>query len=474
VQQGAFVAWIEQLVGKRRSKKASTAEDVTAPRAKTLAEQMYSREPVPVGPRLPKFRSTATDQASRRGQSAFDDMRSRLYTVFLASQPVMDRRSFAGRTDVLQKLIRATEDLRLHTVLYGERGLGKTSLLHILAQSAREARYLVIYISCGARSAFDEVVRSVAAQIPLLYCNGISPTSEEVEAGKTFADLLPPGPLSPQIAGEALSGIVGTRVLVILDEFDQCQSKEFRLSVAELLKSLSDRSVRLQFLIAGVAANLTELIEHIPSIQRNIFALQLQRMPAAELRDLIRNGESATGLRFDPDAARGIVQVANGFPYFACLLSCYAGLRALDEGRSGVELKDVMAAVGDAIEQFGGRLSRSTKSRIAAIEESGQLEMLGHLAGVAQVGGGCFEFEDVRTLFPGRERMAECASFVESLTSKKIVRPINDGTETGVFRFVDETAVPYVWLLSVREQLRKAADEPDAGAAAADNAGLAG
>ena len=85
----------------------------------------------------------------------------------------------------------------------------------------------------------------------------------------------------------------------MLDEFDRVESADFRLGIAEFLKNLSDRSIRVQLLIAGVAANLTELLEHIPSIQRSIFALQIPRMTEAEVRQLIKIGEdtSNTGFR---------------------------------------------------------------------------------------------------------------------------------------------------------------------------------
>ena len=72
--------------------------------------------------------------------------------------------------------------------------------------------------------------------------------------------------ISPRVASDFLAKVVGTRVVVVLDEFDRSGAKEFRQNVAELIKNLSDRLVRVQVVIAGVAANLTELLEHIPSI----------------------------------------------------------------------------------------------------------------------------------------------------------------------------------------------------------------
>jgi Cdc6-like AAA superfamily ATPase len=214
---------------------------------------------------------------------------------------------FAGRTKVMTALIRSIEDQRLHAVVYGERGIGKTSLLRMLALAAQEARYLVVYVTCGARSEFDETFRAVADAIPLMYHKAYGPTSLEGERGDTLASLLGVEPITVRSASEALTRIEGTRVLVILDEYDRTLSEDFRRSIGELLKSLSDQSVRVHFLIAGVAANMTELVANVPSIQRNIIAMQLPKMTAAEIRSIIKNGEAITDLHFDDTAVHGII-----------------------------------------------------------------------------------------------------------------------------------------------------------------------
>ncbi len=88
-------------------------------------------------PAFPRFHATAGDQPDSRGADRFGALRIRLRGAFTPSLPITERRLFAGRISVLTELIRAIEDERLHTVVFGERGLGKTSLMHVLAQTAR-------------------------------------------------------------------------------------------------------------------------------------------------------------------------------------------------------------------------------------------------------------------------------------------------------------------------------------------------
>lgn len=305
---------------------------------------------------LPRFHTTAADHIDRERADRYARERVKLRSSFTPSQPIADPRMFAGRRDMLEVIISAVEDQKSHVVLFGDRGVGKTSLLHMIARAASEAKYIVVYFSCGASSDFSETFRTVAAEIPLLFHGSISPTSERTEGGTTLADLLGDGKLTPRLFGDAAAKIVGTRVLVMLDEFDRAESAEFRRDVAELIKSLSDVSARLQLVIGGVAADLVELMEHIPSIRRNVTAIRVAAMSDDEVSSLVNNGAKMSGITFDREATELVVGAARGSPYLTNLLCHVSGMVALDAGRLRVEADDVGRALDDAIEEFRIRL----------------------------------------------------------------------------------------------------------------------
>jgi Cdc6-like AAA superfamily ATPase len=360
---------------------------------------------------------------------------------------------FAGRTEVLTGLIGAIEEQRLHTVLYGERGIGKTSLLHVLEQSAREARYLVVYLSCGAGSSFDEIFRSVATGIPLLFHSGYGPTSAESERGATFADLLTNTPVSVRNASEMLSHVVGTRVLVILDEFDRCESAEFRQAIAELLKNLSDRSVRVQVVIAGVASNVTELVEYIPSIQRSVAAIPVPDMPAAEIRQLVVNGEEASGVNFESAAIGLIVSVAKGLPYLASLLCHHASHLAIEQGRMTVKLDDVNAAVSEALQEFESRTAKRSRAQIGVCLRDTPLETLGVIASAAQFTGGRFNLDDIAVVAGSSEEAGKYRAVAESLVAKRLLLEAAEDEDGRFYSFVDESVPPYLRLLAAQDRI---------------------
>ncbi|WP_293908071.1 AAA family ATPase [Phenylobacterium sp.] len=422
--------------------KAALAEASDSAVVKPLVRGNARRGAEPVG--LPRFNTTASDQMSGRGGDRFSAVRAKLRHAFTPSQPIADRRLFAGRDDVLKTIIRSIEDQRLHVVLYGERGIGKTSLVHILSQAAVEARYIVVYTSCGANSNFDETFRAAAADIPLLFHSGFSPTAAETEKGSSLADLLPPEPLSPRKFGDLCAKLTGTRVLIILDEFDRAESGSFRRDVAELIKNLSDRLGRVQLVLAGVAADLTELVEHIPSIRRNIFSLRVPKMTEAEVLQIVANGEREADIKFDADASASVVTVARGSPYLANLLCHHAGHVALDEGRATVIPADVAEAVGQAVREFEARVPTPIQAQVRRLFEKGQAESMALAARAALSIDGPISAADMVAAGEVTARKAE--EIVETLTAEGILKRSQDGDGERRFTFVEEGLPTLIWM----------------------------
>ncbi len=394
--------------------------------------------------RLPRFQGTAGDQIrSGTRNSGLDRIRFHLRNAFTPAQPVFSHKMFAGRTEVLRTLIRSIEDQRLHVVLYGDRGIGKTSLLHILAQLARDARYIVRYASCGEETEFSDMMRAIARDIPLLYHADFAPTSAEIESGRSLADLLPKGTLTvPQIS-DLFAKVSNTRVLLILDEFDRAQSHSFRRSIAELIKNLSDRSSRVQIVIAGVAANLTELIEHIPSIRRNILGLQVPNMSNSEIEELIHNGEKICGMTFDRDAIAFISAVAYGSPYIASLLGQHAGLAAVDRQATAVEKADVAEAINRSFDEIRQRVSSLSIYQASKAKADGHGANLGLLARLALHYGGRVLPQQADEVI---RKQGQGMAYMQKIAAEYgLLEPLaND--PAGAFHFSEEGVAVYLWI----------------------------
>jgi Cdc6-like AAA superfamily ATPase len=370
------MGWISSLFGR-------TEEEYGEPDPVPDAVELVAAEvPADRTRSLPRFRGNAADQLSVNSR-LHDRVRLQLRKAFTPARPVMDPAMFAGRTDLLHTVIRAIEDQYLHVVLFGPRGIGKTSTLHVLCGIARESRYIVRYVSCGERTRFDALFRAVLADIPLLFHERYDPTANEIEDGLSFADLLDDRPLTVDLASDILGKVAGTRLLIVLDEFDRASDPDFRQSVAELIKNQSDRGSRVQLVIAGVAQNLTEIIEHVPSIRRNILGLLLPNMTQDEIAELIGNGQEVSGMTFTPKALRLVSLAALGLPYLASLVAQHAGMAALDRASTTIDHSDVERGIGQVLDHLDLRIAPDVRCRMERAIENGHGRTLGRLAQIA-------------------------------------------------------------------------------------------
>jgi len=335
----------------------------------------------------PRFRMLASDRSD-------DHITPQVREAFTPTQPVMTRSLLAGRLDPLRQLIEAVEDHRSHIVLYGERGIGKTSLLGVFANLARDAEYLVIRENCGADTTFDELFRTISAQIPLLYYGGFAPSEAQSRAGGTIADLLSDSQVGPNQLSRIWSEIIGTRVLVILDEFDRTEQPDFDRDVVELIKNLSDSAARVQLVIAGVSRTLRTLFGHSPSIRRNITGIPLLPMDDFEVAQLVELGERHAGLVFDPAAKARIIGLAHGRPHLARLIAHHASLRAVASGRKAVGLSDVDHSIVLALNDMETRFSESTVEAAQSLLKK-RPDLVASVARASLRHGGTFAVEEV-------------------------------------------------------------------------------
>src|SRR4051794_2220262 len=84
--------------------------------------------------------------------------------VFRPTAPIDERSLFAGRTEQTNALLRAVSQKGQHAILFGERGVGKTSLANVLSSFLGEptgSGILAPRINCDGLDTFATVWRKV-------------------------------------------------------------------------------------------------------------------------------------------------------------------------------------------------------------------------------------------------------------------------------------------------------------------------
>ena len=302
------------------------------------------------GDALPRFKTPPLDPSARPARPTGEidsDSQAKLWEAFTPTKPKRWSRYFAGRRWAIQRVITAIEEEQAHVVIFGDRGIGKTSLANVLAESASQVEYQVLRCPCSADITFEEIFRGFLRNLPSEFMDRSARAKNP--AVEHFEQLLPRGAFGPTELTVALGYLKLEHVILIIDEFDRVNSEQLKNQLAETIKNLSDISARITFIVVGIAKNLDDLIGKHQSIQRHLVAVHLPLMEPPELRALIEVGEAASGMHFDEATRDSIVSFAKGLPYYAQLMCLYSGRHALERGSKTVEMTDLREAMAQVL-----------------------------------------------------------------------------------------------------------------------------
>lgn len=294
----------------------------------------------------------ATDD---KQQIAFEFMErlSRIAQVFSPGAPIDKYDLFAGRRDQVTDVLNAVNQRGQHVALFGERGVGKTSLANIIAEvvhkfgtQPRDA----IAVNCDSDESFQSLCRKVFRELaPMVRDRGVAGFNGQDDV-YTQAESPLPENASPEDVRFALENLNEPAIL-ILDEFDRIKDPATAGMIADTIKTLSDHSSRATVMIVGVADSVDGLIGGHRSIERCLVQVRVPRMSPPELVQVIENGLTIVGMTIDPRAEDEIVTLSQGLAHYTHLLSLHAAQSATTNGRSNITQADVTAAINKAVEK---------------------------------------------------------------------------------------------------------------------------
>jgi hypothetical protein len=289
-------------------------------------------------PGTPAFARKAAVEGGAPSQPAF------AHSPFTPTRPIINERGLVGRRKQLDRAISAVQIERAHLTIFGERGNGKTSFANVLAALAEDAGYGVVRHTCTTRPTFGELFGAVVAKIPPRFLRPVMAEEEAQSFGRrqiwTVAS-----------AVAKLQEIRAGHVLIMIDEFDRLSDEEAKRDMTELLKTLSDLSVRVSFVLIGVAESMDELMELHPSLVRAMVAIPLPLLPDNDVGALLEKGCKDLRLTLTAEARRALLLLTQGSPYFAQLLSLHASDAAVRRRSKELTLADVATAIVVVLEE---------------------------------------------------------------------------------------------------------------------------
>lgn len=230
-------------------------------------------------------------------------------------------------------------------MIFGERGVGKTSLANVLSSflSHPSGAVLAPHVNCDTLDTFETVWRKTLEQIELTRsAPGFDPQRRLFTSAELLGD-----PVAPDGVRRVLTVLSQSSLpILIIDEFDRLPEPA-RKAFADTIKTLSDYSVFATIILVGVADAVEQLIQGHQSVERALVQIRMPRMSPDEIETIVNTGLTRLTMQIEPDALARISLLSQGLPHYTHLLCLHASRAALDSG----ELKITESIVDEAIKR---------------------------------------------------------------------------------------------------------------------------
>lgn len=330
--------------------------------------------------------------------------------AFHPAHEVIEPRFFAGRARQVQEIAEALQVHGSCPLIYGDRGLGKSSLAvqaqliamgdaellaamnartHVLPESAT---FMAFYITCSERiSSIEHLIQSMINAVEDLHFEEVEEAGRlsrpvdrtsrrkvafklfEYETVQKFEQEKERSSYARLSSAEQLLEVVrlvnatySSPVLFVIDELDRVQDKS---GLASFIKATSSHD--LKYILVGIAQSISELLEDHDSLARILYPIHLPRMSNGELADIVDRAVAALNelgykYSFDNGARQELVRTAGGFPWFVHVLGQAALRDALSEGRHKVDRDALIRARRSIItnsfaQQFADKYQRAVR-----------------------------------------------------------------------------------------------------------------
>ena len=272
--------------------------------------------------------------------------------AFNPSGPVSDRDLFAGRESQVTDVLGAVGQSGQHAILFGERGVGKTSLASLThefwAYMQRDYNICSVRCNCGSADTYQSIWQEIAQLISDQY----EKRGEELPSGDAWTELY-----TDIIAGEATThkvrrflDLAGKTFIIVIDEFDQVEDEDTIQEFSNTIKALSDFLVPTTIILVGVADTVDDLIQNYSSIERALRQVRMPAMSTDELIQIVERGYRLAGLKAKKDVFERIGRMSQGLPHYAHRIGQESGFAALYKGSIEVTNQDIEVGVSRAIE----------------------------------------------------------------------------------------------------------------------------
>ncbi len=261
-----------------------------------------------------------------------DDFKTVLKENLTPARAISSPQHLKGREKVLRQIDRSFNSPGKHIFIYGDRGVGKTSLAQTAAFLQQSADSSPILVTCGGSPFLGTVRDAVRSALPAGDTIFQKKLEHKLKAGVggfgyDFTRSLTSGVVPPvESVNDAIQLLkfVGEchskEPVIIFDEFDQLSDDAEKKACAEVIKQVSDQGLNVRFILCGIGTSLEDLIGVHLSTGRYLSPVQLERLTQDARWEIIQAAASAVGVTVATNFLIRIGQISDGFPSYVHLI----------------------------------------------------------------------------------------------------------------------------------------------------------
>lgn len=263
-----------------------------------------------------------------------EEFGTKLGVMLSASRPIHKIEQLKGRDKELDTIKKSLYAPGRHVFIFGDRGVGKSSLGQTAAIQYQTPGLSPIFVSGSPNDTFNTIIANIVSQslgrvrtdnVKVLDTQTVELRGMKFVEGQESSGIdIAASIRSIGDAVELLSQIAGKSAekrAVVIDEFDTISDPNERNKFASLLKQLGDRSVNLKFIFTGIGKSLDDLLGAHQSAYRQLETVELPRLGWDARKEIVRSAVESFGIGLDDDVNWRIAMVSDGFPYYIHLLT---------------------------------------------------------------------------------------------------------------------------------------------------------
>jgi len=251
------------------------------------------------------------------------------------AKPVDELGMLHGREKQLETIRRSLFADGRSVFIFGDRGVGKSSLARIAASQYRDNRKDFLYVQCEPDSTLPSVLVALARQAGVAekdeqerthsFSAGWGEMLRYTHERKTRSSedklIEPPSLDACAELVVDIGNAAGQKAIAVVDEFDAIRDVRERQRFGDLLKRIGDRGIEFKFILSGIGASLHDLLGgHLSSI-RQLQTVELDRLSWDARWEIIEDAAAGVGVTIDHDLCVRIAAISNGFPHYVHLLT---------------------------------------------------------------------------------------------------------------------------------------------------------